>query len=672
MFLRRLFPFLVLSILVGSGCGKNDSSIDPPGPDVVASFEGGMITKAQLKDRFNDLMPCCKGRYEGETGARALIKEMVLPDVIAKTIKQKKIDFRENIREEMGNLTDELNVSFLHIKFHEQILNSNKKYKDLRESNEYQKKILKGVPLSERFNRLTKFHQKIHPQIAKEVEEVSREYIRKLRREASITRNLDVLKINITQEELKDFYQKHKEGLHGNEYMVPDRVKVREISIKVEKNGEDCPKCKEKREQEAKEKAESALTQLRSGADFERVVQEYSNEVEKSTESRWISINEEEKEMKEVVESLEVGELSPVFKKGDSFHIVKVLNKQPGRFKTYDEIIEQLEREYRWQKGEDYLKDNRDRILFTMNGRQYTIEDFRNEYNRSTPPHQCHHTMKETDSHVHKEKAQEQCDLAHNDFEEQKKLVDRMIDRELIVEDTYNQMIHVEHQKEIEFMTMASLYPIFHKEEMENLIHVTDEMVKDYYKRNKEEYLFPARAKISMILIKGGEKEEERKRAFEKARKAYGELKPSFFSFKKDKDFAEVARAYSEDEETAPRGGRIEVDVYECRNAVEYALLHGFHKKIFQLSSGEISDIFRYGNDYYILQINEMEERKQKTFEEIKEQVKRDLMDKKHEDVMEDWEKGLLRTTGFVVYDQPLREALAETVAKEPKEVKGS
>ena len=42
-------------------------------------------------------------------------------------------------------------------------------------------------------------------------------------------------------------------------------------------------------------------------------------------------------------------------------------------------------------------------------------------------------------------------------------------------------------------------------------------------------------------------------------------------------------------------------------------------------------------------------------------------MDKEHQKVMEKWEDDLLRSAGFVVYDQVLKEAQAETAAKEGK-----
>ena len=67
-------------------------SAPSPNPNVVASYNGGEITRDQLKAKFEGLMPCCKGRYQGIEGRKALIKDMVLPVVVAHTIKQKKID----------------------------------------------------------------------------------------------------------------------------------------------------------------------------------------------------------------------------------------------------------------------------------------------------------------------------------------------------------------------------------------------------------------------------------------------------------------------------------------------------------------------------------------------------------------------------------------------------
>jgi len=205
---------------------------------------------------------------------------------------------------------------------------------------------------------------------------------------------------------------------------------------------------------------------------------------------------------------------------------------------------------------------------------------------------------------------------------------------------------------------MASLYPIFHKEEMDKLIRITDKMVEDYYQRHKEEYRYPAKAKLNMILIRGGDTEERKKQAYVKAMKAHKELKPSFLSFKKGRQFAEVARKYSEDPDTATTGGRIDIDIYECRNAVEYMLLHGFHKQIFSLEPGEISDVFEFQGDYYIIQVRELEARKQATFEEVRNRVRQDIVDEEHQKVMENWEDNLLNSAGLVIYEKNIRQWL--------------
>ncbi len=96
---RKTFLFILFFILVGlAGCSREKAGSAPPNPNVIASYNGGVITKDQLKARLDGLMPCCKGRYQGKEGTEALIKEMVLPTAISQAIKQKKIDLRGNIR----------------------------------------------------------------------------------------------------------------------------------------------------------------------------------------------------------------------------------------------------------------------------------------------------------------------------------------------------------------------------------------------------------------------------------------------------------------------------------------------------------------------------------------------------------------------------------------------
>ncbi len=162
MFLKRMFPFFLLTVLVVAGCSQDESDLGPPDPNVVAAFNGGVITKAQVTAKYESLMPCCKDRYQGEEGRRALIKEMVLPAVISKAIKYKK--------------------------------------------------------------------------------------------------NTDILKVRISDEELKDFYYRHKQGLHGDEYEVPERVRIQEIIIESAEKKQDCPTCPKENKRPAREKADARIS----------------------------------------------------------------------------------------------------------------------------------------------------------------------------------------------------------------------------------------------------------------------------------------------------------------------------------------------------------------------------------------------------------------------------
>ena len=78
------------------------------------------------------------------------------------------------------------------------------------------------------------------------------------------------------------------------------------------------------------------------------------------------------------------------------------------------------------------------------------------------------------------------------------------------------------------------------------------------------------------------------------------------------------------------------------------------------MQPGDISDIFEFENNYYIVQIREMDSRRQLAIEDVREKVKEDLHAEEHQKVMVNWEDELLQTAGFKIYDRILAEMLAE------------
>ncbi|MFQ6002707.1 MAG: peptidylprolyl isomerase, partial [Candidatus Zixiibacteriota bacterium] len=367
------------------GCGENDKPLTPPEPNVVATFDGGKVTIEQVEEKYQSLMPCCRGRYKGLKGRKILIKQMVFPQIISRFIKEKKIDLRGEIRERLGDITDEMNLSFLHMKIHEEILNAEDKYEDLRREYEFRKKRLEGEPLSERYQRLLQLHQELHPRLAEDVEKYLQRYIERLKSEARITKNFDVLSISVSDQELRDFYEEHAKGYHANEYKDPAKAKISEIRIKIENPA---------KESEARERAEKALAELRSGESFDQVAKRYSQGTgngQHGSAPIWVTKGSRGKNFDNMVFSLFSGQISKVFRDGDSFYIVKLEAKSEERLKSLHEIYDQLRLEYQWEKGEKYLQENRDKVLFTIDGKPYTIGDLLNQYYKVTPPHKFKH-----------------------------------------------------------------------------------------------------------------------------------------------------------------------------------------------------------------------------------------------------------------------------------------
>ncbi len=120
---------------------------------------------------------------------------------------------------------------------------------------------------------------------------------------------------------------------------------------------------------------------------------------------------------------------------------------------------------------------------------------------------------------------------------------------------------------------------------------------------------------------------DERKRAWEKANEAYEKLAPGVF--RTGADFGEVARQYSEDELTANKGGELESWIREGPDLLAELVQHPFHEQILKLREGEISQPFAWGNALYIVQVRERKEPRQRMekHEALAKQLSKQLLD---------------------------------------------
>jgi peptidyl-prolyl cis-trans isomerase D len=165
------------------------------------------------------------------------------------------------------------------------------------------------------------------------------------------------------------------------------------------------------------------------------------------------------------------------------------------------------------------------------------------------------------------------------------------------------------HQEEFRLPAAAQVqYLVFRPSDYEGKVNVSPEDLQRYYNTQKERLKVPKRVKGREILIKvnAGDSPEaidqKRKKAEEALEKA-----------KKAKDFGSVAKQVSESETAAKGGDMGWVQKGSVDDLVQTAL--------FALKPGEISGVVKGVAGFYILKADEVLEEKQRSLEEVKDQI---------------------------------------------------
>ncbi len=173
------------------------------------------------------------------------------------------------------------------------------------------------------------------------------------------------------------------------------------------------------------------------------------------------------------------------------------------------------------------------------------------------------------------------------------------------------------HQEEFRIPTYLQVqYLAFRPSDYEVKIQISSDEIKRYYDQRMESFKTPKQVKAREILIKVDPQAPAEK--IEERRKKAEEL---LLQAKKTKDFASLAKQYSESE-TASKGG--DLGWLQKGNIDEF-----FEKPLFSLKAGELSDLVKGPGGFYIFKVEEVKEEKQKTFEEVKDQILQGLKKEK-------------------------------------------
>jgi len=162
----------------------------------------------------------------------------------------------------------------------------------------------------------------------------------------------------------------------------------------------------------------------------------------------------------------------------------------------------------------------------------------------------------------------------------------------------------------------------FIKEEIKKKAEVSDEELRDYYEKNKESFVRPEAVRIRHILIRVDpsatpeEKKEKKSLAEDILRR-----------LKEGEDFAELAYKYSEDNWYV-KGGDLGL-VHRGR------LLPELEKVAFQLKDGEVSGLIKTIYGYHIIKKEGSAPPTRMKFEEVRAKLKRDLEQKRRQEIEE-------------------------------------
>jgi peptidyl-prolyl cis-trans isomerase D len=141
---------------------------------------------------------------------------------------------------------------------------------------------------------------------------------------------------------------------HSDRYVTPEERRARHILVSLP------PDASKDAERKAREKAESLLARLEKGESFEKLAKEASDDpgsASKGGDLGYFSRGVMTPEFDTVAFSLEKGGRSEIVKSAFGFHIIEVTDIKPQHVRPFDEVRDELVKEYQAQERGDLFSD---------------------------------------------------------------------------------------------------------------------------------------------------------------------------------------------------------------------------------------------------------------------------------------------------------------------------
>ena len=178
--------------------------------------------------------------------------------------------------------------------------------------------------------------------------------------------------IQVSDDQLKVQYQNNIQ-----QYQVPNRVHPEHILfMTVGKTDAEVD--------EIKKNAEDVLKQAKKGAKFEDLAKKYSEDPgskDKGGDLGWITQGQTVPEFEKTAFGLEKGQISDLVKTQYGFHIIKVLDKETARTKTFDEVKDALRAPMVLQQADQQAAQAADQLAKAIRqSNKVSLDDLAKQY----------------------------------------------------------------------------------------------------------------------------------------------------------------------------------------------------------------------------------------------------------------------------------------------------
>lgn len=590
-------------------------AVEPADPEVVATFAGGVVTRSQLVRQWEAIPPAERRPYQTAPALRALVGHIAVDEVTRRWAEERQVDRQESFKEAMKHATEAIQLDDLTEQFHEgRIPVGEAEVQAYYDQNRQQ--------FGER--PLVEVREQIRRAVVEQKERAFVEdYLTGLRERASLQVDYGLLEVpEPTEAEAAEYYRANQAR-----FRTPEGATIAQLQVSVSLAGGD---------DRAKAKAEAARARAAASEDFAQLVRELSDAPDKGEGGRQSVIRGgRSPAFDEAVWTLAVDGLSPVFRDGDSYYVVKMVERRPERAWPYEEARPQIVAALRAERERQLYGERQDRTLFTIHGRRTTLGEFLRELGELPLEAQARYAGPAG----------------------KRQLLDSFITRLLVVEDTGEGAAEVKQGEAIQHARTELLARLLHQEQVDDRLAVGDDEVRAEYERDRARYAEPARVRVHAIRVARGQTDDADRQARTRIEEAERKLKPGgLFGGGQAADFAEVAKEYSEE------GGIGESGVWlgESGDPLAEAFEHDLHAALLPLRVGDISPVLTLDDGYYLFHVAEKQESRQRSYEEAAPLIRQALEDRKHEELTRAMEEELFARMQLRIYDGRLERVLAE------------